>query len=382
MPINKYIPKNLKPGNIIPLKLDNLPLSAEQKQKIAQYQQQLKNKEKLQAQVDLARAKAKQEYEAQLKKNVNPLEHNIQQMKMEHVDPKLIRALAFIDKNCQQFLKEMKKSKKLMFHGFKSDLNPNEIFIGKPRFDREPSDTEKNHQDFLDKALTSNGFKALRSNSIFCSSSVNQTEDYGEVYIIFPLDGFSFTWSTIHSDWVIKEHDLFFGNYRILSGGLNDISVNLESKLKDILKEKNALKKNNKYSILQNNTDFGIIKKFVTQLIDKFDDFEYENEDFTFDELLKFLQKNLPILIGLTKKYPMFPMSKDILKIKTLLTLYNPKQHNIDIIKKNGLTRTHLDVALKTGHEIYLNGIYVAIALYNKGNDDNLKILKKHFGFK
>jgi hypothetical protein len=181
---------------------------------------------------------------------------------------------------------------------------------------------------------------------------------------------------------VIKEHDLFFGNYRILSGGLNDISVNLESKLKDILKEKNALKKNNKYSILQNNTDFGIIKKFVTQLIDKFDDFEYENEDFTFDELLKFLQKNLPILIGLTKKYPMFPMSKDILKIKTLLTLYNPKQHNIDIIKKNGLTRTHLDVALKTDHEIYLNGIYVAIALYNKGNDDNLKILKKHFGFK
>jgi hypothetical protein len=55
-----------------------------------------------------------------------------------------------------------------------------------------------------------------------------------------------------------------------------------------------------------------------------------------------------------------------------------PKKQAEYIVQNNGLIKTNLGKALTSKYEIYINGIYVAIPY----NDENLIVLKKHFGFK
>lgn len=47
----------------------------------------------------------------------------------------------------------------------------------------------------FDAHLKKLGFKALRSNSIFCSGNLAEAATYGKLFAIFPHNGFDFTWS-------------------------------------------------------------------------------------------------------------------------------------------------------------------------------------------
>jgi hypothetical protein len=48
----------------------------------------------------------------------------------------------------------------------------------------------------IDARLKKQNFTALRSNSIFCTTNYGTASAYGDVvFVIFPINGFSYTWS-------------------------------------------------------------------------------------------------------------------------------------------------------------------------------------------
>ena len=59
-------------------------------------------------------------------------------------------------------------------------------------------------QEEYDEFATKLGIKALRSNSIFTTTSVSQAISYGRVYVIFPFNSDDFSWSQTHRDIVLQ----------------------------------------------------------------------------------------------------------------------------------------------------------------------------------
>lgn len=74
------------------------------------------------------------------------------------------------------------------------------IFKASSRDNRKPLDTPNQIQNMIDGALESAGFRALRSNSIFCSGYKAAAINYGVPYLVFPINGFDFTWSRRFAD--------------------------------------------------------------------------------------------------------------------------------------------------------------------------------------
>jgi hypothetical protein len=69
-----------------------------------------------------------------------------------------------------------------------------DAYLTQSPINRKPRDTNPEQQQIIDRWLAEHGFKALRHNSAFTTGSRSWTEDYGEGFIVFPVDGFKFTW--------------------------------------------------------------------------------------------------------------------------------------------------------------------------------------------
>lgn len=94
---------------------------------------------------------------------------------------------------CSDILDLYKNSSHFFYRGF-ADQVPN-IFSSVPRGDRLPKDSLLWLSQLFDYGLVKMGFKALRSNSIFVTSSHGTAKIYGDTYIIFPVNGFDYTWT-------------------------------------------------------------------------------------------------------------------------------------------------------------------------------------------
>src|ERR1035441_3846344 len=178
MPIKPPIPKNIKAGHIKSLNVNDIPIRKNYASN--------SNKEKI----------------------------------------KLFKALKFIDSHCSEFLSSMKKSKQILYHGFRTgDISSvNGIFIGKPWPKRMPKDSDLKLQQTLDFIMKYEGFSALRGNSIFCTSKQNKASDFGYVFLIFPLNGFSYSYGDSY-DWMLSRNNFFAEPYNsILSNLVNIIS--------------------------------------------------------------------------------------------------------------------------------------------------------------
>lgn len=118
----------------------------------------------------------------------------------------------FIETNCSDILKVYRKYKNVFYHGDKKNLK-NKIF--KTPINRIPVDTEPKMQKEIDYRLKAAGFIALRSNSVFATSSFGDAWTYGSVsgslYVIFPLNGFDWTTSNKLSDFYYDLVDSGFG---------------------------------------------------------------------------------------------------------------------------------------------------------------------------
>jgi hypothetical protein len=101
--------------------------------------------------------------------------------------------------NCTDILDVYKDTNQYLYRGMK--LNP-DFFRAMSRADREPRDSGKYMSDMFNKLLAANGMTALRNNSIFATSDMKHSEAFGQPYIIFPINGFDFTY-TNQSDIVL-----------------------------------------------------------------------------------------------------------------------------------------------------------------------------------
>lgn len=98
---------------------------------------------------------------------------------------------------CSNILELYKRTQHVLYRGTRGK-HPT-IFKSASIANRHPSDTPKLVQRKFDKMLTALGFKAIRSNSIFTNpakmNALEYTDDDEGLYVIFPVNGFDYTWS-------------------------------------------------------------------------------------------------------------------------------------------------------------------------------------------
>jgi len=111
------------------------------------------------------------------------------------------KILIFLNKHCSEIMSLYREYGKVLYRGITRYFGSNiynfkdgDVFFGKSPSDRHPIDIPSSVQKQIDSKLQKSGFEALRSNSIFCCSSKLSAQKYGDLHIIFPLDGFSYTW--------------------------------------------------------------------------------------------------------------------------------------------------------------------------------------------
>ncbi len=80
-----------------------------------------------------------------------------------------------------------------LFRGVK--YGGNEAMVVPVDQNRPPKHSSVYIQDGFDEALKERGFKSLRGNSIFCTGDEDEAEGYGDVYRVYPIGAFTFTWS-------------------------------------------------------------------------------------------------------------------------------------------------------------------------------------------
>lgn len=99
-----------------------------------------------------------------------------------------------IERDCSEFLtvSRARENNRFLFRGFKS-ARP-DFFAGRAYNERKPRDTVPKMQEAVDEWLSRNGFSALRSNSIFTTADPIVAKKYGNVYAVFPKNGFHYTW--------------------------------------------------------------------------------------------------------------------------------------------------------------------------------------------
>lgn len=108
-----------------------------------------------------------------------------------------------IKEECSEIIRILNASQHTLYRGVKDCPI---AFLGKPREDRNPLDSSNHAQELFDTAMKNAGYTALRSNSIFCSTSYDFAAGYGAVHAVFPKNGFSYTWSTKYRDLVDADH--------------------------------------------------------------------------------------------------------------------------------------------------------------------------------
>lgn len=106
----------------------------------------------------------------------------------------------YLRQRCVKSLHLFIERNKVLYRGINRLYSTPNMFVAESPLDRSPKDSTHGDQQMIDDLLTAGNFKALRSNSIFCSGSINATNMYGHKYMIFPIDPFDFTYAEDISD--------------------------------------------------------------------------------------------------------------------------------------------------------------------------------------
>jgi hypothetical protein len=131
------------------------------------------------------------------------------------------KTVEFIKANCSDILKVYQKTNPIfLYRGIGGDDDQDDtplkkIIRGNSPIDREPLSTDPRISELLDTTLTKAGFSAIRSNSIFCVGNEYTASNYGDVYVIFPVNGFTYSWCATAED-LTSDYELeygFWGNY-------------------------------------------------------------------------------------------------------------------------------------------------------------------------
>jgi|AntAceMinimDraft_17_1070374.scaffolds.fasta_scaffold05100_6 hypothetical protein len=126
-----------------------------------------------------------------------------------------------VKRDCSEFLKEIKPSKHFLYRGVTSSLG--DMGIKTPRSDRKPKDTSAEAHEYIGKVFKKYHGWNPRTEGVFCSGDENYTHHYGRPYIIFPVNGYKYLWSSKIADIYVRlqrdydfEYKNVSGNYTIL----------------------------------------------------------------------------------------------------------------------------------------------------------------------
>ena len=96
---------------------------------------------------------------------------------------------------CSDYLAACGRAQTWLYRGMGSREN-RPAFLEKSPEHRKPSDSHLGLMKSFDQSLQQLGFTALRYNSIFCSGDKDAASYFGHLYVIFPRNGFDFTYTT------------------------------------------------------------------------------------------------------------------------------------------------------------------------------------------
>jgi len=245
--------------------------------------------------------------------------------------------IQFIQTHCGNYLTHVKKVKNWLYRGA---TGANQ-YIARSRDTRRPKDSSKSAQELFDDQLRVLGFTALRSNSIFATSDFYHAAQFGDqIYVIFPLDNHSTYTYTKHDDITLDSPEELIN--------LDKVHKYVDALIKHLAKQRGTP-----------NTWKGSDRTQLTKWIHVL---ESEGADY-FTNTLKQVQSH----IKSGNKFQIPPVFTN----KTLKDFVDTKQ----FIKDFGPQKTKLDVAIKNGYEVLINGVYLALSAHMFG-----ELLTKTFG--
>lgn len=257
---------------------------------------------------------------------------------------KLSEINEWIKENCSEFLEIVNPSHRYLYRGFK-DIRDNHksIFMGYPRKDRKsieshsPNDVTARAVKYADYCMQVTGFTALRSNSIFCNSSIDEAAGWGKLYIIFPINGFTFGYSKKFTRTTAR-------NY------LEPHSILIEpvkGMFNRLIKTCNMI------------TDRDSLLDSLKSIIREQFDYLYEWNEYH----IKHFNKLVELFNKISKKYPQFVKFKQ--EMDRLSKINNMSDTDpfmaAEFIKLNELKNTDLRWAITHNQDVWIHGPYIAI---------------------
>jgi hypothetical protein len=104
--------------------------------------------------------------------------------------------IKMLRRDCSEVIAAMQKYGNFLYRGMSGDDLPL-AFLSRPQEDRKSQNHNTDNNNKFDAIAAKAGFKALRSNSIFCITDVTATLLYGKPYIVLPKNGYAVTWSPL-----------------------------------------------------------------------------------------------------------------------------------------------------------------------------------------
>jgi hypothetical protein len=283
---------------------------------------------------------------------------------------------------CSDALGIMKSAKKSLFRGVK-DLEDVHAYKGKSETNRMPVDTPWEVQNMVDNFLEVAGFQARRGNSIFVTSYAKQAIHYGDVFYIFPVNGYRITWNEKISDFynnIVENNKLRSWLSRAIPSkaiGLSNKKSPLYKKINDYLnkifwdaKDVNISKMNSDsirtiqieviylQDMLEKNSQITV--KDTKQLLDvssKISSPAFINQHSASDQaILKNISKNINEFLTVLNQYYL-----DLEKNPPEKAFGLSPDTAREAATKLGFVDGNLQGALKTKNEIYLHGEYYAV---------------------
>jgi len=108
-----------------------------------------------------------------------------------------------INEKCSQFLGMVDPVNDVLYRGFdrkSTHSSPLAFYFDGKRENRKPLSTPNAFHQKVIKMINSAGLVANRDNGWFATGDRNEAYGYGEVYVVFPKNGFHYTWSRYIGD--------------------------------------------------------------------------------------------------------------------------------------------------------------------------------------
>jgi hypothetical protein len=221
----------------------------------------------------------------------------------------------WLTEHTRQYRQYVNKANKWLYRGIKSRPP---AFHGRSRDDRMPESSHTGPSMVFDYILAHHfNATALRLNSTFCTSDVKHTKVFGRPYVLFPLDGFRFTYT--------NQHDMVLSGFDRVAGWQQ---WKFDNWIERVLQQAG------------NHVDADWLENNIQS-----------RESYPYDLIEQWLPQHAEALMGMGIDRRLAQISlDDFVDLEEFKKYFAPKT-------------TDLDGALSTGVEVYIRGEYVALDL-------------------